>query len=417
MKPALKLPVILGSAAALAAAALLLGKPAPTAAPPSPPPTNVVVAPPRAPVPVAQVVLPSSESPIAPAKGEGPVIQIALLLDTSGSMDGLLDQARTQLWNIVNRFSKAKRDGVSPELQLALYAYGNGDPGAGSNEIRLVSPFTTDLDALSERLFALRTSGGTELAGEVIDEAVKKLAWSRHPDAMRLIFIAGNEDFDQGTVDFRKTTANARKEGITVNTIHCGGFETGISHHWKEGSTLGGGSYMNIDQDAKVVELPAPQDEEIARLGAELNKTYVAYGGAKGAVLQQRQAVQDSNSLKSSLGAMVSRSMAKASHNYSNANWDLVDAVKQKQVDLGAMPAEELPEPLRGLDAAGRKAWLEAREAERAKLQARIQELANERQRFLTEARRNQADTGNTLDGAIGQVVANEAKKRNLTLE
>ncbi|WNG27163.1 VWA domain-containing protein [Cystobacter fuscus] len=397
MNSALKLPVILGSAAVLAVSALLLDQPIPIT--PEAPPVRPTVA------------------PVARANANQPVIQIALLLDTSGSMDGLLDQARSQLWNIVNRFSHAKRDGVAPQLQIALYAYGNADPGANSHEIRQVLPFTTDLDLLSEHLFSLRTSGGDEHCGEVIRDASAQLAWSKDPDTMRLIFIAGNEPFTQGPVDFDDAVRGARERGITVNTIHCGDYEEGVAGKWKDAAVLADGSYMNIDQNQRVVELAAPQDAEIAQLGAELNKTYVAYGAA-GRKSQLRQEAQDSNSLGVSIASMVSRSVAKSSRNYSNESWDLVDAVKKNQVDVASVPAEELPEPMRGLDAAGRKAWLEAREQERTRLQQRIQTLNAERQRFLTQAREQQAAPGaDTLEGAIGQVVEREAKKRHLTLE
>ncbi|NTX01194.1 VWA domain-containing protein [Myxococcus sp. CA040A] len=412
MKPALKLPVILGSATVLALSALLLGKPASTPPPPEVPrPAPVAVAPPP------RVEVPTPTKP-APADASAPVIQIALLLDTSGSMDGLLDQARTQLWNIVNRFSQARRGGAAPRLELALYAYGYAGEGAGSNEIRLLTPFTTDLDAISERLFALRTSGGSEHCGEVIQEASQKLAWSTNPDAMRLIFIAGNETFTQGPVDFREAVSAASKRGITVNTIHCGGYEQGISDQWKAAATLADGSYMNIDQNQKVVELPAPQDEEIARLGTELNKTYVVYGGAAGKASQMRQQEQDSLSRGVSVQNMAARSVAKSSGNYSNESWDLVDAVKKNKVDLGAVAADDLPEPMRNLDGDGRKAWLEAREKERAALQQRIQELGRQRQEFLAEARKkNPTEEESTLDGVIGQVVRREATKRQFTLE
>ncbi|MFP2925056.1 vWA domain-containing protein [Pyxidicoccus sp. 3LG] len=408
MKSALKLPVILGSAAVLAVSALLLGNP-PRGTPPAPPvrPAPVVTA------PTGKPTVP----PVITADAKQPVIQIALLLDTSGSMQGLLDQARTQLWNIVNRFSHAKRNGVAPQLQIALYAYGNTEQGANASEIRQVLPFTTDLDLVSEHLFSLQISGGDEHCGEVIRDATAQLAWSNNPDAMRLIFIAGNEAFTQGPVEFSAAVKSARERGITVNTIHCGDYEQGVSGMWKDAAALADGSYMNIDHNQRVVEIAAPQDAEIARLGAELNKTYVAYG-ASGRQNQLRQEQQDRNSLGQSIASMVSRSVAKSSGNYSNESWDLVDAVKKNQVDVASVRDEDLPEPMRGLDAAGRKAWLEAREQERAGLQARIQTLNAERQQFLTQARKQQAAPGAaTFEGAIGQVVEREAKKQNLTLE
>ena len=40
-------------------------------------------------------------------KEDSPEIKVALLLDTSNSMDGLIDQAKAQLWQIVNELSYA----------------------------------------------------------------------------------------------------------------------------------------------------------------------------------------------------------------------------------------------------------------------------------------------------------------------
>src|SRR5690242_1233076 len=79
-----------------------------------------------------------------------PVIQMAILLDTSSSMDGLIDQARSQLWTVVNEFITAKREGKRPELQVALYEYGKPSLGASSGFIRQIVPLTTDLDKVSQ---------------------------------------------------------------------------------------------------------------------------------------------------------------------------------------------------------------------------------------------------------------------------
>jgi hypothetical protein len=113
----------------------------------------------------------SSVSAKTTVPGKKPAIQMAILLDTSNSMDGLIDQARTQLWRIVNEFAAAKKGGVTPELDVALYEYGNNGLPAERGYIRQVLPFTTDLDRLSEELFALKTNGGEEYCGQVIAEA------------------------------------------------------------------------------------------------------------------------------------------------------------------------------------------------------------------------------------------------------
>ena len=131
-------------------------------------------------------------------------IQVALLLDTSNSMDGLINQAKSRLWNIVNTLTTLRFEGNEPEIQIALYEYGNDRLRAADNYIRLVAPLTTDLDLISEKLFSLTTDGGLEYCGAVIRNATKELRWSTNDRDIHLIYIAGNEPFTQGKISYRE---------------------------------------------------------------------------------------------------------------------------------------------------------------------------------------------------------------------
>src|SRR5262249_39294357 len=159
---------------------------------------------------------------------------------------------------------------------------------------RRVLPFTTHLDRVSEELFALSTLGGEEYCGTVIQAALDQLRWSPAPSDLKTIFIAGNEPFTQGPGDFPPVVGRARARGITVTTIHCGPREEGERTGWSEGARLAYGTYAVLDQGRAVAYVPAPQDDEIARLGTALNDTYLPYG-AQGAGGQARQSVQDAN--------------------------------------------------------------------------------------------------------------------------
>ena len=101
----------------------------------------------------------AAKDPEPPAQ---PSVQIAILLDTSNSMDGLIAQAKTQLWNVVNEFVRAKRNGRTPAMQVALFEYGKSSLSPGEGFVRLILPLTDDLDRVSEELFALKTNGGEE---------------------------------------------------------------------------------------------------------------------------------------------------------------------------------------------------------------------------------------------------------------
>lgn len=360
----------------------------------------------------------AKEPAVKPDKNaKKPLVQIAILLDTSGSMEGLIEQAKSQLWRIVNEFAKAKQDGVTPEVQVALYEYGKSSLKSQSGWIRQIQPLTTDLDKISEELFALRTNGGDEYCGWVIRDAVNDLAWSAEGNVYKAIFIAGNEPFTQGPVNYAESCKAAITKGIIVNTIHCGAEREGINTKWKDGADLADGKFLVIDQNRAVVSIEAPQDKEIAKLGVALNQTYLAYG-TDGKLGAGRQVAQDANvmSLAPASGAVAQRAVAKASANYRNSSWDLVDAVKEQKADVSKLKTEELPAEMQKLSVDERKTYVETKSKERAEMQTKINELNKEREKYVAARMKEVAGT-NTLDAAVISAVREQSAKRNFKFE
>lgn len=338
-----------------------------------------------------------------------PSIQLAILLDTSSSMDGLIDQARQQLWQSVNEFSRARRDGVTPLLEVAVYEYGNNGIDARQGHVRQVVELTRELDKVSEALFSLTTNGGAEYCGHVIARAVEQLQWSAAPNDVKAIFIAGNEPFTQGPTPFTEAIAGAKARGIVVNTIHAGDYQTGLGQGWQQGALLAGGNYMSIDHNQAVVHVEAPQDEEIARLNAQLNETYIPYGreGAAGAA---RQSEQDGHSAGVSIGLLAERATSKATAFYNNAKWDLVDAVEAGGVDLDELEPEALPEEMQPMAPGARKAFVEQKAKDRAHLKSKIVELSRQREAYVAEQRKAQAEgSADTLNEALTESVRKHA--------
>ncbi len=351
-----------------------------------------------------------------PRPDANPRIQLAILLDTSGSMSGLIDQARSELWRIVNELSTAKQDGKRPDFELALYEYGKSTLSADGGYLRRIVPFTTDLDKISEELFALKTNGGEEYCGWVIQSAARELRWSDSHNDLKLIFIAGNEPFTQGPIDYRSACKEAISRGIIVNTIHCGAHGQGLATQWKDGALLADGNYLNIDQNRKVVHIPAPQDKEITRLGVEINKTYVAYG-ALGIVNSERQSAQDGNANKVGIGSSVQRAACKASHLYTNAAWDLVDAVREKKVTLDKIDKKDLPSEMRKMNVREQRTYLEQKAQERKGIQERIQRLHRARQEYVALERKKRTETGDeSLDSAIIKCIRVQAATKRIEL-
>ncbi len=341
-------------------------------------------------------------------------IQLAILLDTSNSMDGLIDQAKTQLWKIVNEMSRSKCNGKKTNLSVALYEYGNDGLSSMEGYVRLITPFTNDLDKISEELFNLKTNGGSEYCGTVISEALRDLKWNKDDNNYKVIFIAGNEPFDQGEKDYKDACKSACNEGIIVNTIFCGNYNEGVQTFWKNGADLANGKYLNIDSDCHIAHIPTPYDDRLVELGQKLNSTYIAYG-YEGETLKQRQSTQDDNASNLSPSVMVERSITKGSGQYKNESWDLVDAEKEG-VDIDDIPKDQLPEEMQNMTKEEQKEYVDQKANEREKIQKEINELDQQRRDFIAKQQKENIQD-NTLDAAMLKLIKEQASKKNFEFE
>ncbi|MEM9296605.1 MAG: vWA domain-containing protein, partial [Planctomycetota bacterium] len=325
---------------------------------------------------------------------ERPAIDVALLLDTSNSMDGLIHQAKAQLWGVVGEFAKSHKHGQAPRLRVALFEYGNNTLPASEGYIRQVVPLTSDLDKLSEALFSLTTNGGDEYCGQVIDQALTRLDWSQQAGAYKTIFIAGNEPFTQGEVDYREACKRAIQTGVVVNTIHCGDSHAGASGMWGHAAQLAEGRSLNINQDeTRTVRIETPHDRILIELNAELNKTYLFYGDAEARDgFSRNQAVQDGNAMRLGAAVLAQRSAAKAGSAYVQADRDLVDAMAVNPEVLADLEEEALPAPVAELPEAERAEFVADMATRRAELQVQIAEATRLRDAYVAEERRKLAE-------------------------
>ena len=341
-----------------------------------------------------------------------PKIQLAILLDTSNSMDGLIDQARNQLWQVVNEFSKAKHNGVTPVLEVAVYEYGNDGLSSRQGFTRQVIALTRDLDQVSEALFSLTTNGGSEFCGYAIQASVNELNWSDSQQDIKTIFIAGNEAFSQGNVSYKHAIEQAKNSGITVNTIHAGSYDEGVQTGWQEGALLAGGNFMSINHNHRTVHVVAPQDAEIAQLNQQLNETYIPYG-VKGQDGVARQVMQDANSNNVSLGMLAKRAKTKASSFYDSSEWDLVDAMEKKKLDIESLEEEALPSEMVDMDGEARQAYVVEKARQREEIKERISNLSQARDKFVAEKKSEMAvEEAETLDDALISAIKAEAVKK-----
>lgn len=348
--------------------------------------------------------------------GNEPKIQVAILLDTSSSMDGLIDQAKSRLWNIVNTLTTLKYKGKTPYIEIALYEYGNN--GIPTDDyVRQVTPLTNDLDFISEKLFALTTNGGYEYCGAVIKKAIENLQWGKSDADMKLIYIAGNEPFTQGVISYKKAVDEALAKNIYVNTIHCGDERWGIEGMWKDGAIRGKGKFFNIDHDRKVRHYDTPYDSEIIQCNTKLNETYISYG-RMGSSKKESQMVQDRNAQSVSTSNYAERAVSKTKKVYNNSSWDLVDKVKDDANVLQEIKKDELPKELQNKSKEELKVYVAEKQKERDVIQKQINELARKRQEYIDEQVKKEGnDTGDDLGKAINQSVLDLALTKGYKAE
>ena len=341
-------------------------------------------------------------------------VKIALLLDTSNSMDGLIDQAKAQLWDIVNKFGQAKcGNDVRPDLRIALYQYGNDGLSAREGYLQQVLNFSNDLDEISEKLFSLTTNGGEEYCGQVINTSLKQLEWGNNPDNLKMVFIAGNEPFTQGRFDYRDAAFDAKEKSVIVNTIFCGDHQQGIESDWKNGALLTGGEYSSIDHNRQVVHIATPYDQVIIDLNKKLNGTYVSYGALGSAKIKQ-QSAQDANAYELQEAVAVKRAVSKSSSLYKNKKWDLVDASDDADFEVSEIVTEDLPDELKGKSTSEIEAYIETKKSERQRIQQKIREASAKRDAYIAE---HQADNAaGELENAMMRAIVKQAGERGIRL-
>lgn len=347
---------------------------------------------------------------VSPKPKRKPSIQVAILLDTSNSMDGLIEQAKNQLWKIVNHLAKVKdKHGADPQIEIALYQYGNDDLSIDKGYVQKVCDFTSELDEVSEKLFALRTNGGAEYCGRVIQSSVGGLSWSDDPNDLQLIFVAGNEAFTQGGIHYSMACNLAKSRNIQVNTIYCGDYGKGVDLSWKEAALLTGGDYMNIDKDGEIVHIETPFDAEISKLNNDLNDTYIPYG-RKGFQKKSNQILQDSNASKLGQGSSVERVISKGSKAYYNTSWDLVDASDQEDFELEKVDVDFLPESMQKMTHEEQEKYIEEKRKKRIEIQRQLKELAIKRANYEQKIKEDKSENGKEqLEDVIIETIHNQA--------
>jgi hypothetical protein len=364
-------------------------------------------------IPAAIVTAAGDKAELPPEKGKP--IDLVICLDVSGSMNGLIESAKAKLWDIVNDLAKIK---PTPELRVGLYSYGGGnyDPKAGW--VRKEVDLTGDLDEVYRKLSALRASGSVEYVARVTNDAIEQQKWAEDKNALKIIFVCGNESAAQDPqLKLADVAAKAVSKNIIINSVYCGPIGDSIAPGWKDYATLAKGQFFAINQDKGTVVINTPFDQDLAKLSAEMSKTYVAYG-AKGKDGAANQVAQDANALKAGQGVAAARAATKESGLYRNDAWDLVDRMKNdKNFDIKKVPVDELCEEMKKMTPEERETYVKKKAAEREEMQKKIAELSAKRQSYIQEELKKNASKGDQVfDAAVREAIRQQAESRGITI-
>ncbi len=352
------------------------------------------------PSPVA-VVTPTDVPVVDPAVPQGDV-QIALLLDTSSSMDGLIEQARVQLWEIVGEMQTDDKD-KARTVTVALYQYGNSRLDQSMGFIEKLSDLTPELDAVSVRLYSLHTGGGKEYAPQAILRAVEELAWSDEDSVEKVIVIAGNEGFSQGPVSEDDAMKAAEAKGIRVIPIFCanGGTSTSAISSWRRAASLAHMDLETIDPDKVVAKVDTPYDKEIVLKYQQLEETKVIFGSDHLRDNAYTNQVEATNYAAAAPMAVQAERAIVQSRQVSQG-----DVVGQRKGAKGVLQSyggssSSLPPEYRGKSKNEIAQDIEKKQIKRAELEQEIQELNAKRQSHLKEIPTYRGSSKDSLGGSV----------------
>lgn len=350
----------------------------------------------------------------APAEGQAkvqqdrPQIDVVFVLDTTGSMGGLLEGAKQKIWSIASKMAEGK---PTPKIRVGLVGYRD----RGDEYVTKKFDLTEDLDAVYANLKTFQAGGGgdwPEHAGKGLSEAVQGMQWSGDKRTMKMIFLVGDapaQEYDDGFSV--KTWAKAAiQKGIVVNTVRCGEAPD-TATQFAAIAKLADGSFVSIGQTGGMVAVATPFDDELSRINSEIaaKTLYAGKGAAREASTRKArdfaemapEAAADRLGFlsKSGSGGMP----AAAAPAPTGGAVDLL----AKPSEVRNFAADELDGALAGMDGDARVAHVEKLAGERKALEKKAVEVAKKREEWKSK---NVAEKEDSFDANVMKDVKSRAK-------
>jgi Mg-chelatase subunit ChlD len=340
-------------------------------------------------------------------------IEVCFVLDTTGSMGGLIEGAKQKIWSIANEMISAK---PTPELKLGLIGYRD----RGDEYVVKSFPLTDDIDSIYAHLRDFQAGGGgdePESVNEALAEAVEKMSWSQDRKVLKIIFLVGDApphmDYAEGP-KYPELCRLAAKKDLIINTVQCGNIAE-TTPIWKEIAKSSEGSYAAIAQSGGVVVIATPMDGELAKLNKKIGETLIPYGDAG---LQREVAAKQAFAESAPATAAADRLSYNAKMNkVVQGRGDLLDALASNEVKLQSIDKKDLPPAFQKLTKEELEARIAKTRAERESLQNDIQKIAKKRDAYIqTENKRlAEAGKGDGFDEKVAETIHHQAERKGIS--
>jgi Mg-chelatase subunit ChlD len=319
------------------------------------------------------------DTQVATQPTHAPKVDIVFALDTTGSMGGLIEGAKSKIWEIARR---AQQGQPAPQLRVGLVAYRD----VGDAYVTQVMPLSSDMDAVYAKLTELRAEGGGDTPEHVLKglhDAIDEESWSADPNAVKLVYLVGDApphyDYHDG-ITLDGVLGDALKKEIRVSAIRCGNDPNTLAA-WTEIAQKTSGEVSSIAQSGGVASVTTPYDAELARLNAELSRTEIHYGTAA-----ERREADDVVAKNLAAPAAVQAERVSFYRSVSAAKMSPTKkdlAAAPSAAPIAAMAPADLPENMQAMSGDERMRYVEEKQNERKAILARVAEESSNREAWL----------------------------------
>jgi len=359
-------------------------------------------------------IKPIDVSPII--KNEHPKIEVVFVLDTTGSMSGLIDAAKEKIWSIASTMASAQ---TAPDIKMGLVAYRD----RGDAYVTKSVPLSNDLDSMYAKLMDFQADGGgdtPESVNQGLYDAVNKMQWNDDQQTYKVVFLVGDApahmDYNDD-VKYPETMALAKQKGIIINTIQAGQDAT-TTANWQKVASLGNGDYFQVEQSGNAIAIATPFDKELAELSEKLDDTRLYFGNKADKV---KQALKVAATEKLHNEASDESRARRATFNASKsgkANFlgdkELVDAISSGRIELDDITQEELPEPMQAMSADEQAVFIAEEKEQRDVIEENLKVLAKKRENYLRKKVDADGGAKDSFDAKLYGSISAQAKEKGL---